>query len=246
MTTNTKLAGKNVLRGEDGEGDQVDIRGLIRNLTYSEQAREVIRHLIFNGTYRPGQRLKEVEVSRELGISRAPVREAIQGLANEGLIEIVPQKGAIVAEFDADKVRQLYEVREALEVMAARLAAQRASDQQLEKLRELLDKTTNAIEDDESTSYPRDLDFHARILEMARNPKLDEATSEVQAQLQLVRLRSSSTPGRASTAYEEHEAIFKALVEKNPEKAERAMRKHIGNGLKNLTETLVAGGMGAA
>lgn len=235
-----------MLTGEEGEGGRVDLRGLFRNLTYSEQAREVIRHLIFNGTYRPGQRLKEVEISRELGISRAPVREAIQNLANEGVVELVTHKGAIVAEFDADEVRQLYEVREALEVMAAGLAARRASARQLEKLRELLDTTTAAIEGGASASYPRDLDFHTRILEMARNPKLEEAASEVQAQVQLARSRSGSTPGRASVAYQEHEAVFEALQEKNSEKAERAMRKHIRNGLKNTMETLSAEGTGAA
>jgi DNA-binding GntR family transcriptional regulator len=213
----------------------MDFQGLFRNLTYRDQAQEAIRHLIFTGTYKPGQRLKEAEISQKLGISRAPVREAIQTLANDGLIELVPHKGAIVANFDVREVRQLYEVREALEVMAARLAAERASVQQLEKLQKLLETTTTVIEGSESTSYPRDLDFHRGVLELAGNPKL-----------QLVRLWSGSRPGRASESYEEHVAVFEALREKDPEEAERAMRNHISNGLKNMMEILATKDTGAA
>jgi DNA-binding GntR family transcriptional regulator len=224
----------------------MDFQGLFRNLTYRDQAQEAIRHLIFTGTYKPGQRLKEAEISQKLGISRAPVREAIQTLANDGLIELVPHKGAIVANFDAWEVRQLYEVREALEVMAARLAAERASVQQLEKLQKLLETTTTVIEGSESTSYPRDLDFHRGVLELAGNPKLEKQASEIHAQMQLVRLWSGSRPGRASESYEEHVAVFEALREKDPEEAERAMRNHISNGLKNMMEILATKDTGAA
>src|SRR5215218_7099701 len=104
----------------------LDYTDLFRNTSYAEQARTLLRRSILNGVYGPGQRLKEMEISRVLGISRSPVREAIQGLANEGLVRIAPQKGAFVANLNATEVAELYEVREALEIMAVRLAAERA------------------------------------------------------------------------------------------------------------------------
>jgi len=215
-----------------------DRRGLARTRTYSEQAREVIRDLIFDGTYGPGQRLKESAISHELGISRAPTREAIQTLANEGLIEITPHRGAVVATFDAERVGELYEVREGLEVMAARLAAQKASEQQLSKLRELLNETADVIEDDEATPYPEDLNFHTHLFELAGNFKLRIIAEEIYAQLRLSMLRSGSAPGRAIEAHKEHSAVFAAVQRKDPEEAERAMRNHLRKGLENMANIL--------
>lgn len=215
-----------------------DRRGLVRNLTYSEQARVVIRGLIFDGTYRPGQRLKEAEVSRQLGISRAPTREAIQTLANEGLVEITPHRGAVVATFDAERVRELYEVREALEVMAARLAAEKASEQQLDELRELLEETADVIEGDEFTPYPEDLNFHTRLFELAGNSRLRIMAAEIYAQLRLAMLRSGSAPGRAKEAHVEHSAVFASLRRRDPEGAEKAMRNHVRKSLENMSNIL--------
>jgi len=219
-----------------------DHRGLVRRLTYSEQARDVIRGLIFDGTYRPGQRLKEAELSRDLGISRAPTREAIQALANEGLVEIVPHKGAVVATFDAARVRELYEVREALEVMAARLAAEKASERQLDELRELLKDTANVIEGDESTPYPKDLNFHHHLFRLTGNPRLREMAAEIYAQLRLAMLWSGSAPGRAREAHEEHSAVFEAVRTKDPDGAEKAMRDHVRSGLENMANILAEAG----
>lgn len=215
-----------------------DRQGLVRNLTYSEQAREVIRQHIFDGTYRPGQRLKEAEVSRDLGISRAPTREAIQTLANEGLVEIAPHRGAVVATFDAVRVRELYEVREALEVMAARMAAEKADDGQLDELRKLLSDTAEVIQEDESIPYPRDLDFHSHLFELAENSRLRILAAEVYAQIRLARLRSGSEPGRAKEAHEEHSTILAAVQRKDPIGAENAMRNHIRRGLENMENIL--------
>lgn len=182
--------------------------------------------------------MKEIEVSRDLGISRAPIREAIQNLANEGLVELVPHRGAIVAIFGAEEVRELYEVREALEIMATRLAAERASDRQLTELQGMLETTGIRLEGDVNASYPRDLDFHNRIFELAGNTKLEDMANGITAQLRLARFRSGARPGRAGDSYREHIAVFEALKEKDPNKAEKAMRKHIRNGLTKILDML--------
>ena len=215
----------------------MDFRGLFKATSYTEQAREVIKHLIFNGTYEPGDKLKEAELSRTLGISRSPVRQAIQSLANDGLVRLVPQRGAFVSSFDLEEIKEIYEVREALEVTAARLAAVRADPARLDKLKGVLEETRATLERGELVAYPLDLDFHQEISSLTRNRKLAGAISEINTQLQLARLKSASKPGRAREAYEEHITIFEAIEEQAPEKAAEAMRTHLENSLQSMAET---------
>ena len=216
----------------------MDFRGVFRARSYTEQAREVIRHLIFSGNYKPGEHLKEAKISQTLGISRSPVREAIYGLASEGLVRLVPQKGAFVSTFDVAEVRALFGVSEALESLAARLAAEKADRGQLGELLECLKATEDALDAAPSALYPRDLDFHQRVCRLAGNEKLLDHVSQIHTQLHLARSRSSSRPGRARQAYEEHLAIYKALKERDPNKADEAMRHHLRNGLKSTLEIL--------
>jgi DNA-binding GntR family transcriptional regulator len=198
----------------------------------------VIKHQILDGTYEPGERLKEAQLSQALGISRSPIREAIQSLANEGLLRLVPQKGAIVSTFDLEEIRDLYEIRGALDGLAARLAAERATPQQLDELSNFLEATRDTLDSNSSTVYPRDLDFHQQICELAGNRKLLDQASEIRTQLQLARSRVGSKPGRARLGYEEHVAIYEALKDGDPEKAEERMKSHLRNSLNNMVEIL--------
>lgn len=219
----------------------LDYTDLFRSTSYAEQARKLLRHSILNGVYAPGQRLKEMEISRDLGISRSPVREAIQGLANEGLVKIAPQKGAFVADLDATEVAELYEVREALEIMAVRLAAERAEAPRIMDLGELLEATRSSLDHQESVGYPRNLDFHRHLSAMSGNRKLAQEVNEINSQLELARLRSAYKPGRAEQAYEEHLAIFDALRRQDPEAAADAMREHLRHGKENMLSMLNEG-----
>lgn len=101
---------------------------------------------------------------------------------------------------DLEELREIYEVREALEVTAARLAAVRADAEHLDKLKSVLEKTRATLERDELVAYPLDLDFHQKISSLTRNRKLAEAISDTNTQLQLARLKSASKPGRAREA----------------------------------------------
>lgn len=219
----------------------LDRTDLFRNTSYAEQARELLRRSILNGVYAPGQRLKEVEISRDLGISRSPVREAIQGLASEGLVRVATQKGAFVANLDATEVAELYEVREALETMAVWLAAERAEIPRIMDLRELLEATRSTLDRQKSAGYPRNLDFHRHLSVLSGNRKLAQEVNEINSQLELARLRSAYKPGRAEQAYEEHLAIFDALRRQDPAAAADAMREHIRHGKDNMLSMLKKG-----
>ena len=219
----------------------LDYTDLFHNTSYAEQTRMLLRRSILDGVYAPGQRLKEVEISRDLGISRSPVREAIQALANEGLVRIAPQKGAFVANLDATEVAELYEVREGLEIMAVSLAAERAETLRIMDLKELLEATRSSLDRQESVGYPRNLDFHRHLSSLSGNRKLAQEVNEINSQLKLARLRSACKPGRAEQAYEEHLTIFNALRRRNPEAAADAMREHIRHGKDNMLSMLKEG-----
>ena len=216
----------------------LDYTDLFHNTSYAEQTRMLLRHSILTGVYASGQRLKEMDISRDLGISRSPVREAIQSLAGEGLVKLVTQKGAFVASLDATEVAELYEVREGLEVMAARLAAERAASTQIMDLKELLEATRSSLDRQESTGYPRHLDFHSHLSALSGNRKLAQEINEKNSQLELARLRSAYKPGRAEQAYKEHLAIFNALRQQAPNTAADAMREHIQQGKYNMLNVL--------
>lgn len=194
---------------------------------YSVQVAEIIRGKILGGQYASGERLNEVALASSLGISRSPIREALRHLAKEGLVDLVGGRGAFVASLPADEVNDLLEIREALDALAARLAAQRATDDQLDELEhELLDYTARLHQPDPAT-FSTTEDFHLGIYRAAGNGKLTELGLTVHTQLRLVRFRSGASQDRADQAHEEHLEIMRALRRHDPDEAERRTREHL-------------------
>lgn len=208
--------------------------------TYARQAEEILRNLILSGAFAPGQRLAEVELSQKLSMSRSPIREALQVLANEGLVRIVPNRGAFVVLHDPQRVEQLYEVREGLEVVAVRLAAARADAAELAALNLLLKATSLGLERSADHRYPANLDFHTHVVRLARNPLLAKLFRDVDLQLRLARGRSGSHPGRARVSLADHVGIYGHIAARDADGAEAAMRRHIRGSLVNALELLRA------
>ncbi|MFV0492675.1 MAG: GntR family transcriptional regulator [Pseudorhodobacter sp.] len=183
---------------------------------------------ITSGEFEPGQKISEARLARELGISRGPIREALQRLEGR-LVQRKPRIGVRVVEFGSDELRQLFYLREAMEGMAARLTAKTASDEWLETTRELLEKDGSLIKD--SHSYPQtvmDEDFHFAIARASGCANIERLLlSEVYYQLRIHRLKSSARPGRATEALAEHLVIFDRIAAHDPDGAEAAMRQHI-------------------
>jgi DNA-binding GntR family transcriptional regulator len=193
----------------------------------TDQACNLIKQVILTEKYTQNQRLNEAELSSSLGVSRGPIREALQRLAYEGLVKLVPNKGAFVISFSLKEVEEIYELREYLEIMAIRLATERANPSDHRKLSDLLKATERMIEKNRYSFYPWDPDFHLQIVKSTRNQKLEEYMNKLYAQMQLIRYRSGSKEGRVARAFKEHTEICKALCERNGEKAEQLMVKHI-------------------
>jgi DNA-binding GntR family transcriptional regulator len=198
---------------------------LVRNA--SAAATELIREAIVDGRLPPGQRLKEEELARELGISRTPVREALLILQTEGLVDAEPNRGAVVRSHDAGDLEDLYQLRALLEGYAARRAAANVSEAAIADLWASCDRFEALIEGDVQELVKENLLFHNVILDAAQSRRVAELIRKV-IELPLV-YRSyiwySVDQRRISAHY--HRQITKALESRDGERAELVMKEHV-------------------
>ena len=196
---------------------------------------ETLRDAIITQVLKPGERLMEIQLADEMGVSRTPVREAIRKLELEGLVIMVPRKGAYVAGVSMKDIHEVYEVRAALEMLAVSLAAERITDEELDALERqvLRESEAEASEDTDEQTLDNivyiDTTFHDIIYQAANNQRLVQFLNILQEQLQRFRAASLSRPGRSKTALEEHKQIIEALSERNGELAAKLAKEHIDN-----------------
>ena len=198
---------------------------LVRNA--SAAATELIREAIIDGRLPPGQRLKEEELARELGISRTPVREALLILQTEGLVDAEPNRGAVVRSHDAGDLEDLYALRALLEGYAARRAAANVTEGTIAELWTSCERFEALIEGDVQELVKENLFFHSTILDTAQSRRVGELIRKV-IELPLV-YRSyiwySVDQRRISAHY--HRQITKALESRDGERAELVMKEHV-------------------
>lgn len=213
-------------------------RALPRNNTFSQATEAVLREMVLDGTIAPGERLNEVLIAAQLGISRGPLREAIQRLSSEGLLTVISHRGAFVRTFSRQDVVELYELRSALELHAVRLACERATDEDLDELDAMLSDTESLIRSSSGHAYPQELDFHLRLVLLAGNQALMRAAQDVQRQLALARSMSAKRPMRARAAIVEHADLVAVLRRRDTEQALRMMERHLGHSLHSALSVL--------
>lgn len=184
------------------------------------------------GFYRPGDRLREEEVAQRLKVSRTPVREALGRLMAKGFVEPAGGRGLIVRSLDTAEVLELYAMREILEGAAARLAAQHASEPEIDALTDL-EQAFEAHLDDPAEMARLNRVFHETIFRAARNRYLDSALQELQDGISLLGATTFSVAGRPSTAVAEHRALIDAIAARNPDQAEKLARSHIQEALRS-------------
>jgi DNA-binding GntR family transcriptional regulator len=208
------------------EPSLAEVHRLSPSISLASRGAGALREMILNGVLGPGERLNEVELSTALGISRAPLREAIRDLASQGLLTIVIHKGAFVPNYTADDHRDIYEVRIAIETHAVRLLALRRSPADIAELNTLLDRTEEELRRSGSAAYPSSLDFHSRIMELTGNQYLNEISTSVGQKIHLARTRSGLRPERAQKALEEHREIVDCIGS-DPGEAAMLMMRHL-------------------
>lgn len=204
---------------------------------------ETLRSAIIEGILTPGERLMEVQLAEDLGVSRTPVREAIRKLELEGFVVTVPRKGAYVAGLTLKDITDVFEIRASLESLSARLAAERITSEELEKLdRILVQVAESSSKDDLESMVKVDTDFHEVLYAASRNDRLVGIVHNLREQIQRYRSTSLSYPGRMKTAFVEHKKIVEAIAERDVERAERLAQEHIENAQNSMIEALLTYG----
>lgn len=200
---------------------------------------ESIRQAIISGQFPPGMRLMELQLAEEMGVSRTPVREAIRKMELEGLVVMIPRRGAYVADISIKDINEVYEVRTALDVLSAGLAAERIDKSEIQEMRELLAEEAALVE---ARDYPKIIDndtaFHDVIYRTSGNTRCMNIISNLREQITAIRGRSMPYPGRVEIMLKEHRAIFDAIAAGKVEKAQEAVRTHMENAEQTLLKVI--------
>ena len=200
---------------------------------------EALREAIFSGVLKPRERLMEIQLAEELGVSRTPIREALRKLELEGFIVMVPRKGAYVADFSLKDIEDVFEVRIALEGLAASLCADRATEEELELLERLLVEKSEAINSNNIEKLiDVDTRFHEAIYQASRNERLNNIISNLREQIQRYRTTSLQYPGRMRTSLEEHRGIAEAIQARDGVLSRQLAQDHIENAENILIEAI--------
>lgn len=200
---------------------------------------ETIREAIINGTLKPRERLMEIQLAEELGVSRTPIREALRKLEMEGFIVMVPRKGAYVADISFKDIADIFEIRAALEGLAAGLAAERITDEELESMERLLVEKGKAIAaNDIEKLVAVDTKFHESLYQASRNQRLTSIISNLREQIQRFRTTSLSYPGRSKQSLDEHRGIVEAIQSRDVQAARQAAQDHIENAENSMIECI--------
>lgn len=201
----------------------------------SEEVLEVLRGKILSSELEPGQRLDVAQISLQLGVSRTPIKDALQRLSEQDLVDIHPRRGTFVTQITPDDVRETFEVREALEMKACELAAGKLDPEKSVALRDLNEKMfAPALGFIDHAAL--DSEFHRIIIESAGNQRLLRIYSGLKAHVQIARVHYRSTEWRntSATTITEHNNIIEALTEGRAEDARQAMQRHIRNSMERL------------
>jgi DNA-binding GntR family transcriptional regulator len=210
----------------------------VENKTLPNQVCESIAKDIITGVIAQGQKLNEPELARFHGISRGPLREALGRLEAMRLITRVPNVGARVVKLSYAELLEIYQVRESLEGLAARLAAQNMTTGEKASLRKLLSSHRKHILDTQGQSYFQqegDVDFHYRIVQGSKNQRLiDMLVGDLYQLVRMYRYQFSLSSNRPQQALKEHDQICSAIEEGDGELAEWLMKRHISNARNNI------------
>ncbi|SCZ00126.1 GntR family transcriptional regulator [Alkaliphilus peptidifermentans] len=203
---------------------------------------ENLREAILEGKLEPGQRMMEIQLAEQLGVSRTPVREAIRKLELEGLVIMVPRKGAYVADVSIKDIMEVLEIRAVLEGLAASLAAERMTDEELDELEMISYQFKRSYQqDDVEGMIEKDIEFHERIFNSARNEKLVQIAQGLREQIYRFRVTYISEYNKAKELVEEHQAILETISQRDAEKAYEVAAKHIENAGSHMMESVLKG-----
>jgi len=180
----------------------------------------------------PGEPLIEEKLAKRFKVSRTPIREVLNKLNHEGLVEIIPQKGAFVAKIGFSDVRELFQIREALEGLAAKISASRFTQEELDEFESALNTEDLAKAEEVGRK------LHQAILEKAANRRILNLMGILRSQIERMYFFARNLPGREKRSLDEHKEILRALQMRDGELAEKAMREHIISTMRTVIKSL--------
>lgn len=194
----------------------------------SDTIAEELEELILNGTLADGERLDEARLSERYSVSRTPLREALQRLAQSGLVELIPRRGAFVRQPGPLELMEMFEVMAELEAVCGRLAAKRITERAIEDLHETNEKCQEALEvKDTNWYYLENERFHKIIYRESGNAFLEKEAIRLHNRLKPFRRLQLRLRGRLEQSMQEHKQIVSALSRGQPEEASNALREHV-------------------
>lgn len=207
-------------------------------ITAADRVLLEIQRAIVEGQIPPGSKISEPELAKRFDLSRAPLREALARLERCHLIERIPNAGARVVKLSVAGLVSLYQLRETLEGLACRLAAEHMTDAEITQVQQLLDQHLSTQRVREGESYYQeagDVDFHYRIILGSKNPYLiNLLCDELYFIVRMYRVQLGMNGPRVSRAFDEHKAIINAIANRDGELADLLMRRHIGASRRNI------------
>ena len=209
-------------------GDKYSLRGKVFHK---------IRDDILKGRYRQNEAMKELKISKELGVSRTPVREALRQLELEGLVTIIPNKGAVVSGINAKDIADIYAIRSLIEGLCAEWASANITEEQLDELEEIVFLSEFHLKKGHIEQlYELDNKFHEMLYEASQSKILRHVLSDFHHYVQRVRKTSLSSAERAQKSINEHKAILEALRNKDSDAARSLTNVHVQNTSKNVID----------
>ena len=210
-----------------------------RHQTLREKILESIRDAILKGSLKPGERVSEPELAERFGISRTPIREAFRQLESEGYLVVIPRKGAVVASLSERDVEEFYSIKSILEGYAARMAAERMTPRDIERLEAINEKLEQiATAGDIKTFFRVHNEFHELFIRASGNDKLGELINQLVLKFNRLRLASLAQPGRMAISVQEHRKIIEAFRKHDGELADNLVRRNATIGAEVLIQGL--------
>ena len=207
------------------------------SLSLEEQVYALLEEQILTGELKPEEKLREVALSQKLGVSRTPIRSALHRLAEEGLIQINANRGAVVVGVTKEDVNDIYLIRERLEGLASSLAAQRINDEDKEALKSSVELAEFYISrNDAEHLREQDTEFHKIIYRASGNRLLCKILSDMHKNIKTYRKSSLLVQGRTEKSVAEHREILEAILAGKSEDADRLTSLHIKSSIKNILE----------
>ena len=203
----------------------------------SQKAYRILKEAIVRGDIESNIKLTLNEIAQYLGISRTPIREAINQLASEGLVKLIPNKGIMINEISIDDYQEILQIRAVLDGFIAELAAKKITDQEIPMMMEIIEDMKESVKKDNRLAYnDLDIQFHDFLLKIADNHKLVEVYNHLILQSHQFRLRTLTLAYRMSKSLEEHRTIALKIKSRNPQAANTVSQDHIYSILKSLEE----------